>query len=64
MIMNIRKIIIILILFAFIFVPFASDTIAKEKKKKAVRTVEIQTKDEMMREFNEKFQDNFNDKKE
>ncbi|MCQ2958080.1 MAG: lysophospholipase [Candidatus Gastranaerophilales bacterium] len=46
--MNIRKFIIILILFAFIFIPFASNTIAKEKKKKTVRTVEIQTKDEMI----------------
>ena len=46
--MNIRKIILGLILVAFILLPFSVCAYAKEKKKKAVRNVEIQTKDEMI----------------
>jgi len=46
--MNIRKIIVLILLISFVFIPFSLDAAAKEKKKKSVRTVEIQTKDELI----------------
>ncbi len=46
--MNMRKILILIMLVAFAFVPFAADAAVKKKSKKTVRTVEIQTKDELI----------------
>ncbi len=46
--MSIRKILSLLILIALVFVPFTADAATKAKKKKTVRKVEIQMKDEMI----------------
>jgi len=46
--MSIRKIILSILLICFIFVPFSAEAATKSKKKKTVRNIEMQTKDEMI----------------
>lgn len=46
--MKIFRILTIIILFAFVFMPFEVQSAPKTKTKKTVRTIEVQTSDEMM----------------
>ena len=43
-----RRVIAIILVFIFCFLPFSADAAVKKKAKKTVRTVEIQTVDEII----------------